>query len=172
MKPVWILSVAGAMFCLHSCQCKDNKLDKIRTDYTGPEIRLDGVWIGREDGDTSDIAVARVFYRNGVMLNIGNLSTDSIESSLQEYIENDLVDARADMLNWRVFSVQGHSLITRGLSPRQYGLCPKVAGHEARINSDTVFTEEWYRPDNRTVTATYRFRPVRVKPDSTNPHVR
>ncbi|MDD5571911.1 MAG: hypothetical protein PHD97_12245 [Bacteroidales bacterium] len=161
-----ILFVFGCM--------KDDKLAFYQSSYTGNQLRIDGFYYQQCDKDYCTIYC---FYRNGVLLYLGNYFTpDELTNLKSTIIDGSFYNSVKDKKdNWGSFKITNSNIEFQkweSATKKHY----TAYDYSGDIINDTTFTITRYMRVNKTgmtkVEQTYVFMKFSPKPDSTNSFVK
>jgi hypothetical protein len=163
MKKCFLLFTLVILCRCNKLLCPAPDLHTSRQDYTGSNIRLDGIYYSKD----------RQFfiYRNGVYQDVcSDPLVTAIPDKFKCNLLQDVVQTnKKNRINWKIFIVKGDSIYLEGWE--LIGDCTyDVFSHTRKIVNDTTLII----PINRdgTKSDTFRFAKFSPKPDSTNSFIK
>ena len=169
-----IIVIAIALLGLQSCRklglCHDGQLSS-KVAYSGPELRTDGYYYA----DLPTRQTVMIFYNNGVVMLPGGTDSTGAAALVQSFIDDKTSGYGKVRYGWGVFFVKGTELTFENWPPTFMG-CSPLEQTTGQIVNDTTFTLiKQVTKNNKgkterelTLNETYHFRPLTIKPDSTN----
>jgi hypothetical protein len=160
---VGLIIIFIAFISCSSCDSfieEDEELILSREDYTGNQLKLDGIYY-KEDVDTTKV-IRYALYHNGLVR--------YLSISPKERIFEDFPDGSRKS-NWGVFLIEGDNITIEKWSP---GPAANYVGFTRKgvILNDTTFQilERYFNKSGEGIAVNdiYHFVPFSPKPDSTN----
>ncbi len=154
--------------------CNDDELSLQRNDYNGDQLRIDGYYFG-DINRNSSMPFANIYfmYKNGVFFSQGAADLDAAEAGTIDIdVENSFGKQSKGL--WGIFKINGDTIEIERWRSTING-CEAILYERADILNDTTFivrTREYYNngkiEKEEKPNSTFYFRPLEVKPDSTN----
>jgi hypothetical protein len=158
------------MSCRKISPCKDEKLNLVKSNYIGNNLKINGFYYGNPDTAWNKIIrfTTIVFYRNGILNLPGATEFDKMESYIESVAQSTILNKTKYV--WGLYQIQDSLIILEYWEPAQCGY-PMIKNYGKVLNDSTFCitrVEKIKETDKESIEIKeeFKFRKFTVKPDS------